>query len=86
MFYFPETCVCFQDFGTDLCLLNLTLGPLIEELADEGICDVSTGNECDFILIVGNGFVDTAKCKLAVYVVCFYQFLIQPTPLITRLV
>ncbi|XP_060553958.1 uncharacterized protein LOC132715005 isoform X4 [Ruditapes philippinarum] len=63
-----QTCVCFQDFGTDLCLLNLTLGPLIEELADEGICDVSTGNECDFILIVGNGFVDTAKCKLAVYV------------------
>ncbi|XP_053404098.1 sushi, von Willebrand factor type A, EGF and pentraxin domain-containing protein 1-like [Mercenaria mercenaria] len=63
-----QTCICVEDFVTDLCLLNITLGPLIEELADEGICDISNGSACDYILIVGNGFIDTAKCNLTVYV------------------
>ncbi|XP_053403088.1 uncharacterized protein LOC123543596 [Mercenaria mercenaria] len=63
-----QTCICIEDFATDLCLVNITIGPLIEELADEGICDVSTGSACDYILIVGNGFIETAKCNLTVYV------------------
>lgn len=59
-------CVCHPDFATDLCLLNITAKPLLEELADSGVCNINE-DVCDYIVLVGNGFIEDAVCNITVY-------------------
>ncbi|KAL4219880.1 hypothetical protein ACF0H5_020291 [Mactra antiquata] len=61
-------CVCFEGFGTDLCLLLLSIPPILVEYGDEGLCDVSSGSTCDFILIVSDGFIEDPWCSVEAYI------------------
>jgi hypothetical protein len=37
------------------------------EIADEGICDVSNGSACDYVLVVGDGFVEDVSCNVTIF-------------------
>ncbi|KAH3700504.1 uncharacterized protein LOC127859566 [Dreissena polymorpha] len=61
------TCQCFDGYGTDLCLIELSKPPQLQELGTKGTCDIGKGDICDCIPIVGDGFVETAICNVTVY-------------------
>ncbi|KAH3713665.1 uncharacterized protein LOC127857173 [Dreissena polymorpha] len=61
------TCHCFDGYGTDLCFIELSKPPTLQELGNNGTCDTGKGDICDCIPIVGDGFVETAICNVIIY-------------------
>ncbi|WAR01753.1 VWDE-like protein [Mya arenaria] len=59
-------CDCFDGYGTDLCMIALSVAPILEEAGDEGTCDIDD-SDCSCLPIVGNGFVENATCKVIHY-------------------
>ncbi|KAH3800312.1 hypothetical protein DPMN_153945 [Dreissena polymorpha] len=43
----------------------------LQELGNNGTCDIGKGDICDCIPIVGDGFVETAICNVTIYEVCY---------------
>ncbi|XP_052245778.1 uncharacterized protein LOC127854763 [Dreissena polymorpha] len=60
-------CHCFEGYGTDLCFIQLSTPPQLQELGNNGTCDIGKGDLCDCIPIVGDGFVENATCNVIIY-------------------
>ncbi|XP_052799086.1 uncharacterized protein LOC128230682 [Mya arenaria] len=56
-------CDCFDGYGTDLCMIALSVAPILDEAGDDGTCDIDD-SDCSCLPIVGNGFVENATCKV----------------------
>ncbi|WAR01759.1 VWDE-like protein [Mya arenaria] len=59
-------CNCFDGYGTDLCMLALSVPPILNEAGYEGTCDLDS-DDCSCLSIVGNGFVVHATCNIVHY-------------------